>query len=141
MSEQSFLGFDYGSQFIGIAVGSRYSGLAEGVTTVPMHPSGPDWQQIDKVIDEWQPDALVVGLPLNMDGTDTKTTKPARQFGEALKARYNRPIHMVDERLSTRTARQTLETVGQKPRRGDKTKLDKLAAQTILQSFLNDNPE
>jgi putative Holliday junction resolvase len=141
LSQQSFLGFDYGSQFIGIAVGGRYSGLAEGVATVPMHASGPDWQQIDKHVNEWQPDALVVGLPLNMDGTDTSTTAPARQFGDALKARYNRPVHMVDERLSTRAARHTLETSGQKPRRGDKPKLDKLAAQTILQSYLNDNPE
>ena len=140
MSGNSFIGFDYGSQFIGIAVGSRFSGLAEGLGTVPMHPSGPDWQQIDRYMNEWRPDALVVGLPLNMDGTDTGTTPAARQFGEALQDRYNLPIYMVDERLSTRAARHTLETSGKKTRRGDKPKLDKLAAQTILQSYLNDNP-
>ncbi len=141
MSEQSFLGFDYGSQYIGIAVGSRYSGLAEGIATVPMHASGPDWQLIDKYMEEWKPDALVVGLPLNMDGTDTNTTRPARQFGEALQDRYNCRIHMVDERLSTKAARHKLEALGDAPRRGDKAKLDRMAAQTILQSFLNDNPE
>lgn len=141
MSEQTFLGFDYGSQFIGIAVGSRFSGLAEGIATVAMHASGPEWIQIDKYINEWQPDALVVGLPLNMDGTDTSTTEPARQFGEVLRDRYNLPIYMIDERLSTKAARHNLEAMGTAPRRGDKAMLDKMAAQTILQSFLNDNPE
>lgn len=141
MSEQTFLGFDYGSQYIGIAVGSRFSGLAEGVATVPVHGSGPDWKLIDKYMEQWKPDALVVGLPLNMDDTDTNTTNPARRFGEDLRARYNCQVYMVDERLSTKEARHKLEAMGDAPRRGDKAKLDKMAAQTILQSFLNDNPE
>ena len=135
------LAFDFGLRNIGIAVGQLVTRTASPLATVNAKNGSPRWPEIDDQIKEWRPTQLLVGLPLNMDGTETKTTKPARQFGDALKARYNLPVHMVDERLSTRAAQQTEETLGQKPRRVHKRKLNKRAAQTILQSFLNDNPE
>jgi putative holliday junction resolvase len=88
-------------------------------------------------MEEWKPDALVVGLPLNMDGTENRLTRAARLFGNRLQARYNLTVHMVDERLSSRSATDTLFEAGI-PLKRHKQKLDKLAAQTILQAFLNE---
>ena len=79
----------------------------------------------------------MVGLPLNMDGSENPMTRAARAFGEAIRARYNLPVHMVDERLSTRAATDRLLDAGV-PLKRHKYEIDKHAAQTILQAFLND---
>ena len=101
MASNTFLAFDYGEKYIGVAVGSRHSRLAEPVTTLRGSAKNPDWVRVSQLIEEWRPDALVVGLPLNMDGSDNPMTRAARAFGQRLKDRYNLPVHMVDERLST----------------------------------------
>lgn len=136
----TFLGFDYGKKFIGVAVGSAHSRLAEPLATVHMGKNAPDWAHIERLIREWAPGAFVVGLPLNMDGTPNPMTRTARAFGERLKDRYNLPVHMVDERLTTLAAKQTLYAAGVAGTR-HKRHLDKLAAQTILQAFLNELPD
>jgi putative Holliday junction resolvase len=133
----TLLGFDYGAKLIGVAVGGTHSRLAEPLTTIHVSKAGPDWTQIARLIADWRPTALVVGLPLNMDGTANIMTRAARQFGEQLAARYNLPVHWVDERLSTRDAKRVLYDAGI-PGTRHKRRLDKLAAQTILQAFLND---
>jgi putative Holliday junction resolvase len=135
----TYLAFDYGEKYIGVAVGSRHSRLAEPLTTLRGSAKNPDWVRISQLIEEWQPDALVVGLPLNMDGSNNPMTRAARAFGQRLKDRYNLPVHMVDERLSTLVARDTLNEAGV-PMRRHKSHLDKVAAQTILQAFLNELP-
>lgn len=135
----TYLGFDYGVKYIGVAVGSRYSRRAEPLTTLRGSAKNPDWVGLSKLIHQWRPDALVVGLPLNMDGSDNPMTQAARRFGEHLKDRYNLPVHMVDERLSTLAARDILNEAGV-PMRRHKKQLDKVAAQTILQTFLNELP-
>jgi putative Holliday junction resolvase len=109
------------------------------VATVAAHAAGPDWGVVDRLIAEWRPAGLVVGLPLNMDDTPNRLTRAARRFGEALKARYNLPVHMVDERLTTLSAKRDLYDAGV-PAKHHKRHLDRLAAQAILQSFLNDLP-
>jgi len=134
---RTFLGFDYGERHTGVAVGSTYSGLAEPLATLTTRGGQPDWQAIHRLIAEWRPDALVVGLPLNMDGSENRMSRAARAFGELLQARYNLAVHMVDERLSSRVATDTLLEAGV-PLRRHKHRIDKHAAQTILQSFLND---
>jgi putative Holliday junction resolvase len=139
MASNTFLAFDYGEKYIGVAVGSRHSRLAEPLTTLRGSAKNPDWVRISQLIEEWQPDALVVGLPLNMDGSNNPMTRAARAFGQRLKDRYNLPVHMVDERLSTLVARDTLNEAGV-PMRRHKSHLDKVAAQTILQAFLNELP-
>jgi putative Holliday junction resolvase len=132
-----YLGFDYGGKFIGVAVGSTQSGLAQPVATVRVSAGRePDWDQIARLIAEWRPHALVVGLPLHMDGSEQAMTRAARAFGERLKERYNLPLHMVDERLTTRAAKDQLYAAGVAGTR-HKSRLDKVAAQTILQSFLD----
>ena len=135
----TYLAFDYGEKYIGVAVGSRHSRLAEPLTTLRGSAKNPDWVRVSQLIEEWRPDALVVGLPLNMDGSDNPMTRAARAFGQRLKDRYNLPVHMVDESLSTLVARDILNEAGV-PMRRHKTQLDQVAAQTILQAYLNDLP-
>jgi putative Holliday junction resolvase len=136
---QTYLAFDYGEKYIGVAAGSSHSRRAEPVTTLRGSAKNPDWVRISRLIGEWRPDALVVGLPLNMDGSDNRMTRAARAFGQRLKERYNLPVHMVDERLSTLVARDILNEAGV-PMRRHKSRLDQVAAQTILQAFLNELP-
>ena len=138
MKSHTVLAFDYGEKFIGVAVGSTQSGLAQALTTVNATKKGPDWAEITGLIAEWEPDWLVVGLPLNMDGTESELTRAARRFGDRLKGRYNLPVHMVDERLTTIAAKTMLTDSGRSGKRQHKPDIDKLAAQAILQSFFED---
>lgn len=137
MTEGTLLGFDYGRKHTGVAVGSRRSGAARPLAVLGAHGNEPDWRGIGRLIEEWRPDALVVGLPLNMDGSENPMTRAARAFGAALQDRYNLPVHMVDERLSSRAATDMLLEAGV-PLKRHKYEIDKRAAQTILQAFLND---
>lgn len=134
---RTFLGFDYGERHTGVAVGSTFSGMAQPVAVLAAKGGAPDWDAIDRLVAEWRPNGLVVGLPLNMDGSATRVTRAARAFGESLRARYNLPVHMADERLSSRAATDTLLEAGV-PLKRHKHHIDKLAAQTILQAFLNE---
>ncbi len=141
MTSVTLLGFDYGTKFIGVAVGSTLTRTARPLAALAVARSGqPDWAALTRLVEEWRPQALVVGLPLNMDDTPNPRTAAARKFGNRLKARYNLPVHMVDERLTTVLARQTLHETGVSGRR-QKSKLDAHAASLILQSFLHDTPE
>ncbi len=137
---RTYLGFDYGEKHIGVAVGRTPTALAQALTTVSVHRGRPDWDRIARLIAEWRPDALVVGLPLNMNDSDNDMTRAARRFGNRLQDRYNLPVHMVDERLTSRVATEILVEAGV-PYRRRKARLDKLAAQTILQAFLNETRE
>lgn len=137
MTRGTFLGFDYGRRHTGVAVGSRHSGVAQPLALLTAHGKEPDWDRIGRLIEEWRPEALIVGLPLNMDGSENEMTRAARRFGDNLKARYNLPVHMVDERLSSRAATDMLLEAGV-PLKRHKHQIDKRAAQTILQAFLND---
>jgi putative Holliday junction resolvase len=137
----TLLGFDYGEKFIGVAVGSTTSRLAQPLATVRVTRGGaPDWGALTRLIEEWRPQTLVVGLPLNMDGTPGPRTARARKFGNRLKARYNLPVTMVDERLTTVLARNILHEGGVSGRR-QKPRLDRQAAALILQAHLDDSRE
>ncbi|HLD13321.1 MAG TPA: Holliday junction resolvase RuvX, partial [Burkholderiales bacterium] len=95
MSTATLLGFDYGTKFIGIAVGSTLTRAAQPLATLAVARSGqPDWARLTRLIEEWRPHALVVGLPRNMDDTPNPRTAAAQKFGNRLKARYNLPVHM-----------------------------------------------
>ncbi len=136
-SARTYLAFDYGVKQIGVAVGGRHSGRAEALANVRAVRDGPDWAHISRLIEEWRPHALVVGLPLNMDDSDNAMTAAARAFGKRLQDRYNLPVHMVDERLTSVDAKNALIEAGVHFKRR-KQQVDKLAAQAILQAFLND---
>jgi putative Holliday junction resolvase len=138
VSRSAYLGFDYGEKTIGVAVGSTESGSAQTLDAVHVGKKGPDWNQIARLIEEWQPQGLVVGLPLNMDGTENEMTQIARKFGNRLNGRFHLPVHWADERLTTIEARQRLLDSGLKLFCHNKPKIDKLAAQAILQAWLNE---
>ncbi len=129
------LGFDYGLRRIGVAVGQTLTATATPLTTIHAQDGQPDWESIGALISEWSPKALVVGLPLNMDGTEHEMTQAARTFAAQLQTRYHRPVHLVDERLSSLEAERILNAQGKRGRSG-KTDIDKIAAQLILQSWL-----
>ena len=134
---QSLLGFDFGEKRIGIAVGQSLTGSVTPLVTLNAVNQQPDWAGISRVINEWQPDLLVVGLPLHMDGTEQDITQRVKRFGNQLKGRYNLPVEFVDERLSSYDAEQILREQGKK--RSDKKDIDKLAAALFLQSWLENN--
>ncbi|GMR19825.1 MAG: Holliday junction resolvase RuvX [Gammaproteobacteria bacterium] len=140
MSVQRFLGFDYGTKLIGVAVGGTALGEAQALTTIVVNHGKPDWPRLDNLLKEWQPHGFVLGLPLNMDGTDTDATAPARKFGHQLQGRYNLPVHWVDERLSSVAAKAQLEEAGISPVGRNKAEVDKQAARLILQNHLDQLP-
>jgi len=137
LNAPTYLGFDYGTKQIGIAVGGLASGRAEPLATANVQQGVPDWPMLDRLIQEWQPTALVVGLPLNMDDSENPMTRAARKFGQRLHARYNLPVLMVDERLTSVGAKNTM-VESRVPWKQRKAKVDKLAAQTILQAYLDE---
>lgn len=134
---RTFLGFDYGTRQLGIAVGSTASGSAQPVASAAVHHGLPDWPVLDRLIKEWQPAALIVGLPLNMDDSENEMTRAARRFGHRLHARYNLPVHWVDERLTSVDAKNAL-VEARVPWKHRKARVDKLAAQGILQAYLDE---
>jgi len=138
MGAHSYLGFDYGTKTIGIAVGSTGTGLAEPLGTAPVRRGAPDWPVIDRLVATWQPAALVVGLPLNMDDSENDMTRAARRFGHRLQGRYNLPVHWVDERLTSVDAKNAM-VEARVPWKQRKARVDKLAAQAILQAYLEES--
>ena len=137
MSAHTYLGFDYGTKHLGIAVGGSASGRAEALATASVQQGIPDWALLDRLINEWKPAALIVGLPLNMDDSENAMSRAARKFGHRLQGRYNLPVHMVDERLTSVDAKNTL-VESRVPWKQRKARVDKLAAQTILQAYLDE---
>lgn len=139
---RTLLGFDFGRKRIGVAVGQEITSTAKGLATVVSKQDGPDWASIDRLVAEWQPRLLVVGMPHHVD--DQENNRPhelrdeVKDFGDQLAQRYNLPVEWMDERLSSLEAEQYL-SAGQtkKNRKQDKAEIDKLAAQLILQSYLN----
>ena len=129
------MAFDFGTKRIGIAIGQELTGTARGLTTLKTVNNKPDWEAIRRLIAEWHPVILIVGLPLNMDGTEHDMTKAARRFGNQLQTRYNLPIEMFDERLTSLEAEETLKN--RQRARQNKAEIDMIAAQIILQGWLD----
>ena len=137
------LGFDYGKRKIGIAVGQELTATATPAETIHSTAAGPDWDAISRLIKTWQPQALVVGLPRNMDGTEHELADAAREFGNGLHERYGLPVYWIDERLSSVEAEHMLAETAPYPRRlagRHKDDVDKVAAQVILQTWLARHP-
>jgi putative Holliday junction resolvase len=134
---RTVLGFDYGTRRIGIAVGQEVTRNVTPLTTLSSKTGKPDWDSIGRLIAEWQPDLLVVGLPLQMDGSEQELTQRARRFGNQLKGRYNLPVEMVDERLTSYEAEQLLRQRSHKGAGHGEQQIDQVAAQLILQSWFD----
>ncbi|AIA72659.1 conserved hypothetical protein [Pectobacterium atrosepticum SCRI1043] len=134
MSNRTLLAFDFGTKSIGVAIGQEITGTARALTSFKAQEGIPDWQKVEKLLSEWQPDLVVVGLPLNMDGTEQPLTARARKFANRLHGRFGVAIELHDERLSTVEARADLfERGGFKAL--DKGSVDAASAVIILESW------
>lgn len=133
---QTVLGFDYGMRYIGVAVGQTVTATAQALETVHCHDGRPDWDRITRLIETWKPDRLVVGIPLNMDGSEQEMTDAARRFVRRLGGRFRLPVDGVDERLTTREASRILSEQGV-PGHKLKNVVDAASAQIILESWFN----
>ncbi|KFD17138.1 MULTISPECIES: Holliday junction resolvase RuvX [Tatumella] len=136
MSVKTLLGFDFGTKSIGIAIGQQLTGTARPLTAIKAQDGIPDWSKIEKLLKEWQPDLVVVGLPLNMDGTEQPLTARARKFANRLHGRFGVAVELQDERLSTVEARADLfEHGGYKAL--SKGNVDSGSAVIILESWFD----
>lgn len=132
------MGVDFGTRRIGVAIGQTLTQNANPLRIIPAQKGEPDWSQFEKLIKEWHPLALVVGIPLNMDDTAQPMTHRARRFAMQLKARFKLPVHGMDERLTSFAVRQELFDNGGY-RAIQKHDIDALAAKTILEEWMHIN--
>ncbi len=134
--EGSVLGFDFGEKRIGVALGEHLLGIAHPLTTIATEINTERFRLIGDLIVEWKPVTLVVGLPLSLDGEEHQLTLLCKRFARRLEGRFNLPVVMIDERLSSAEASQTLKELGIGGRK-QKPMIDQVAAQHILQSYFD----
>ena len=130
------LAFDFGEKRIGVATGETMLKAAHALTTIAAEENEKKFNQIAQLITEWRPSLLVVGLPMHMDGEAHLMTQLAKKFAQRLEGRFNLPVIMVDERLSSAEAAQNLREAGIIGSK-QKTMIDAVAAQGILQSYFD----
>ncbi|VAW64168.1 Putative pre-16S rRNA nuclease Yqg [hydrothermal vent metagenome] len=130
------LGFDFGSRRIGVASGQSITCSASPITTLTSINNKTDWQGIEKLISQWKPDALIVGLPFYLDGSKSKMTEAAEKFSRQLEGRFHLPVYTHNEALSSFEAEQFLQA---KKKQHNKQDIDKIAAAIIVQNWLEQN--
>lgn len=133
------LAFDYGEQRIGVAVANRTAGSARALKTLPNRDPAALDRNLRELIEEWEPDTIVIGIPYNMDGSDSGMTARAIEFAARLGEIHGLPIDQVDERLTSSEARMILgeqRRSGQRRKRVRREDIDSLAAQLIAESWL-----
>ena len=130
------LGFDFGRARIGVAVGETVTGSARPLRVLPARRQRPDWDAIGRLIAEWRPDLLVVGVPRHADDTACAVTEAALRFGRQLHGRFRLPVTTIDELLSSWEAEQRQFEAASGRRRGAAA-LDAAAAAIILESWFN----
>ena len=133
------LAFDFGEKRIGVATGETLLGSAHPLTVIHASSNDDRFAAIGKLVDEWRPERLVVGLPTHADGTPHEMTRLASKFGERLARRFLLPVSFADERLTSRDAEARLRETG-RDTRGAKAVVDAVAAQLILQTWF-ENPD
>jgi putative Holliday junction resolvase len=130
--EATLLAFDYGEKRIGVAIGNALTGHARALVVVPNRSREFRFEAVGKLIGEWKPDALVVGLPCHPDGTPHEMTQLAKRFGNQLNGRFNLPVAWVDERYSSVAA-----DLDMRERGAGSDMRDAEAARIILQQYLD----
>lgn len=138
MSHMTLLAFDFGTKSIGVAIGQQLTGTARPLAALKAQDGTPDWNKIEALLKEWQPDRVVVGLPLNMDGTEQPLTARARKFANRIHGRFGVQVDLHDERLSTIEARAELFERGGF-RALSKGSVDSLSAVIILESWFENS--
>lgn len=140
MKSRTIIAFDFGTQSIGTAIGQEITGTARPLTSFKAKEGSPNWQLVEKMLKEWLPDLVVVGLPLNMDGTEQPVTAKARKFAHRLHGRFGIQVVLHDERLSTVEAKAQLFSNGGY-RALDKGRVDSASAVVILESWFEQQPD
>lgn len=130
MKNQTLLCFDFGEKRIGVAVGQTVTATATALKIIKAVNNKPDWQGIQHLVDEWQPDKFIVGQPFTLEGDRQIMTDAAEKFGRQLAGRFNLPIEMIEEQLSSYEARRELKST---------RNLDAVAARLILETWLSEN--
>ena len=134
-----FICFDYGRRRIGVAVGQTITGTAQAETVLNWDAVSLPWNHIEKLIQSWHPDKIVVGKPCNMDGTPHEITEAATDFAQQLSEKFGADVRMMDERLSSKEAEELYKSQRADGRkRSKKAPIDALAAKVILESWMRD---
>ncbi|MFB2537904.1 MULTISPECIES: Holliday junction resolvase RuvX [unclassified Acinetobacter] len=128
------MAFDFGTQKMGVAVGQKSIHSSQALALFPMQDGIPHWENLFKIIHTWQPDLFLVGLPLNMDDSESELSLRARKFARRLRHQGNIATFMVDERLSTREARDRLDDY-QAQGMAKKIAADSIAASILLENW------
>ncbi len=134
IGQRTILGFDFGKKYIGVAVGQEITGSATPLGSVKARDGIPNWDLLANYLKEWQPDLIVVGLPLNMDGTEQQLTLDAKKFGNRITGRFGVKVEFQDERLTTADAKEQLFSRGGY-RNLKKDNIDAESARLIIESF------
>ena len=131
---RTILGFDFGKKYIGVAVGQEITGSASPLGSIKANDGIPNWDALGKYLKEWQPDIIVVGLPLNMDGSEQPLTLAAKKFGNRIAGRFGIKVAFQDERLTTADAKEQLFARGGY-KNLKKDNIDAESARLIIESY------
>ncbi|ABM03112.1 Holliday junction resolvase YqgF [Psychromonas ingrahamii 37] len=134
-SPSNLLGFDFGTKSIGVATGQMITATAQPLSAIKANDGIPNWDIVEKVIRDWMPDLIVVGLPLNMDGSEQPITQRAKKFANRLNGRFGVKVALQDERLTTASAKEFIFTHGGY-KALEKGKIDSVSAALILESWM-----
>ena len=139
MLNHCYIGIDFGLANIGIAIGQTITGQASALKTIHTNHKF-DWHELDEIINQWQPEAIIIGKPLTEDGQQQLATKQAHNFAKKVRQRYKIEVHEVDERFSSMQAQQDFAEARKhgKAKRKHGKNLDAHAAKNILQRWLNE---
>jgi len=139
---QRYLCFDFGLKRMGVASGNDLLKKGNELAPIQARDGIPDWSIIEKLVKEWLPDKFIVGLPLNMDGTQSDMSLRATKFGKRLKGRFNKDVEMMDERLSSYEAKSQIQAQKGKKLDFGTHSVDGAAACLILESWfaMKDSP-
>ena len=135
MKTKLIMGFDFGTKKIGVAIGQMVTATATPISIIRVEKGVPNWFMLEKLINQWKPEHLVVGLPLNMDDSHSNMSRRALKFSSELENRFGIAVSNVDERLSTFEARQLYKSGSTE---NNQEELDDKVAALILESWLRD---
>jgi putative Holliday junction resolvase len=127
-----FIGFDFGMKTIGVAIGQLITNTASPLKPLKAKHGIPNWPDIDKLLESWPIAGFIVGDPLKLDGSVQHLTHAARKFARRLNQRYQKPLYLIDERLTSKEAASIKKHTGDK-----RTNIHSLCAQLILEEWLN----
>jgi len=144
MSNGTIMAFDYGSKRIGVAIGQQLTASTQPLETVAVRQNKPDWDHISRLLQEWQPGLLLIGLPLTEDGAEQEMSIAARRFANRLNGRYQLPVELVDERFSSIEAEELVVNArrnGRLKKSKLKQAVDQIAAELIIQTWLTEQQQ